>query len=378
MHVAQLNLLPAPPELPPQQLLERWHSLPDIAEVVANAGVRVSVLQAAARDAQLTRNGIDYRFIGTGSPATGLGRGAWGRRFADVLAGIGADVVHVHGLQFAGVAAQIGRSLPRLPILLQDHANRPPRGWLRWRWRRWFAAAAGIAFTSRAQARPFMDAGLLGSRTVLFGIPESSSRFTPGTQAAARAETGLHGNPCVLWVGHLAAGKDPLSVLDGVAHASSRLPDLHLWCAFGTAPLLQAVRQRIRGDPRLAGRVHLLGPVAHAHIQTLLRASDLFVSGSRAESCGFALLEALACGVPPVVTDIPAFRALTGNGRVGALWPCGDAARLAEALVQAAGCRPPAAQVRAHFDAALSFTALGRRWSDAYARTLDAHSWSGR
>jgi glycosyltransferase involved in cell wall biosynthesis len=101
----------------------------------------------------------------------------------------------------------------------------------------------------------------------------------------------------------------------------------------------------------------------------LMRSADLFVSGSRAESCGFALLEALACGVTPVVTDIPSFRSLTGNV-VGELWPCGDAGRLAEALVRAAGIRPSRADVRAFFDATLSFAAVGRQWADAYARLL--------
>jgi glycosyltransferase involved in cell wall biosynthesis len=179
----------------------------------------------------------------------------------------------------------------------------------------------------------------------------------------------MGGDPCVLWVGHLSHGKDPLTVLEGVARASQRLPGIQLYCAFGRAPLLDEVRHKIDSDPRLHGRVHLLGHQPHAHVETLMRAADLFVSGSKAESCGFALLEALACGVTPVVTDIPSFRSLTGNV-VGELWPCGDAGRLAEALVRAAGIRPSRADVRAFFDATLSFAAVGRQWADAYARLL--------
>jgi glycosyltransferase involved in cell wall biosynthesis len=149
------------------------------------------------------------------------------------------------------------------------------------------------------------------------------------------------------------------------------LPDLRLWCAFGAAPMLDAVRARIDGDPRLKGRVHLLGHVPHARIESLLRAADLFVSGSRAEGSGYAAMEAIACGVTPVLTDIPAFRAVTGNGRIGHLWPCGDTARLAEALLRAATERAPPEQVRAHFDATLSFGAVGRMWSNAYAQLCD-------
>jgi glycosyltransferase involved in cell wall biosynthesis len=279
--------------------------------------------------------------------------------------------LHAHGLGFAEDASAMARCLPQLPMLCQDHADRVPRRWRRPRWRRWHAATAGAAFTAPELARPFTRAGLFGPLTRLFAIPESSSRFTPGSRADARAETGLHGDPCVLWVGHLSEGKDPLTVLDGVARAVQRLPGLQLWCAFGNAPLLDEVQARIARDPQLEGRVHLLGKVVHARVEALMRSADLFVSGSRAESCGYALLEALACGVAPVVTDIPAFRALTGNGRVGHLWPCGDAARLAEALVSTVLGPSSPARVRAHFDATLSFAALGRQWADAYALLLD-------
>ena len=118
-------------------------------------------------------------------------------------------------------------------------------------------------------------------------------------------------------------------------------------------------------------RVHLLGKVAHADVERLMQSADLFVSGSLAESCGYVVLEALACGLTPVITDIPSFRALTCDGSVGHLWPCSDAMRLADALIAAASNRPSPERVRAHFDAVLSFKAVGGQWADAYAQVHD-------
>lgn len=371
LHVAQINFVRAPEGLAPAGVFEQWPSVVDIAEAAASSGTRVSVLQAAAHTECLTRNGIEYHFIGIRGPDAAASRASRARRFAGVLGDIKADILHVHGLDFAEAACVLSRCLPQLPILLQDHASRPPRWWRRPQWRRWYAAVAGVAFTAPEQAQPFTAAGLFGAQVRLFAIPESSSRFMPGNRASARVETGLYGEPCALWVGHLNPGKDPLAVLDGVTRTVSRLPGLQLWCVFGNAPLLAEVRQRIARDPRLAGRVHLLGKVAHARIERLMQAADVFVSGSHAEGSGYALLEALACGITPVVTDIPSFRTLTGGGRVGSLWPCGDAAKLAEALVHAAANRPSPERVRAHFDATLSFTAVGRQWADAYAQVLD-------
>lgn len=368
LHAAQINFLPVPEGRTHTDILEQWHSLVDIAEVVASSGTRVSVIQAATREDLITRNGIDYHFIDIRGLEVAKNRG---RRFASLLADIKADVLHGHGLGFVEEAFAVSQCLPQLPIIMQDHADRPPRWWRRPQWRRWYAAISGVAFTAPELARPFTRAALFGPHTRLFAIPESSSRFTMGSRADARAQTGLRGDPCVLWVGHLSRGKDPLTVLDGVARASLQLPDLQLWCAFGSAPLLDEVQRRIEHDPQLAGRVHLLGKVTHAQVETLMRAADMFVAGSLAESCGYVVLEALACGVTPVVTDIPSFRALIGGSRVGHLWPCGDAAQLAQALVDAAASQPLPEQVRAHFDAALSFAAVGRRWADAYAQVYD-------
>ncbi|TCV97807.1 glycosyltransferase involved in cell wall biosynthesis [Luteibacter rhizovicinus] len=367
MHVAQINVLPAPADCSPADLFERWPSLADIPEAAAGAGTRISVIQAAACDARLTRRGVDYRFTDTRGMTSAVRRA---RHFADLLRDIAPDVLHLHSLGFARDAFELARCLPDVPILIQDHADRPPPWWRRSRWRPWYAAASGIAFTAPALAQPFVAASLFGTRTRLFAIPESSSRFVPGNRASARAATGLRGDPCILSVGHLSDGKDPLTVIEGVALAAASLPDVQLWFAFGNAPLLDEVQRRVAQDPRLAGRVHLLGTLTHARIETCMQAADLFVSGSLAESCGYALLEALACGVAPVVTDIPAFRALTGDA-IGEHWTRGDAAELAEILVRMAIDRPSPARVRTHFDATLSFAAVGRQWADAYAQLLD-------
>ena len=370
MHAVQINFLPAPQGCAPSEVFERWPSLVDIPEAAVSAGTRVSVIQVAARQESVTRQGIDYHFIDVG----GMDVTARGLVFSDVLVQIKADVLHAHGLGFAEDVFALSQYMPKLSIVFQDHADRPPPWWRRKQWRHWYTAAAGIVFTAPELALPFTTIGMFAPRAQLFTVPESSTRFVTGSNAIARTETGLQGNPCVLWVGHLNAGKDPLVVLDGIAKAIPSLPGLQLWCAFGNAPLLAEVQTRIERDPWLAGRVHLLGCVPHARIEQLMQAADLFVSGSHKESCGYALLEALACGAAPVVTDIPSFRILTGEGSIGALWTRGDAVRLAEALVTTAKNPPTRQQVRAHFDAELSFTAVGRCWAGVYAQFIENHA----
>ena len=205
-------------------------------------------------------------------------------------------------------------------------------------------------------------------------MPDASSDFRPRDPAAERAITGLWGAPALLWVGHLDANKDPLTVLDGVARAVPQLPGLQLWMCFGQAPLMPAVQARLQ-DPRLQGRVHLLGRVPHGQVEALMSAADFLVQGSHREGSGYSLIEALACGLPPVVSDIPSFRSLLGSlpaEGAAALWPVGDAAALAAALVRLAARAPAREPVRARFDAHCSRAALGRRLVDAYAEGVSA------
>jgi glycosyltransferase involved in cell wall biosynthesis len=126
---------------------------------------------------------------------------------------------------------------------------------------------------------------------------------------------------------------------------------------------MAAVRRQIANDPRLRDAVHLLGFRPHEQIEQLMRAADVFVTGSHREGSGYSVIEALACGLPPVVTDIPSFRTLTGAGRVGALWPCDDVQALTAAVLALAARLGPELRtaVRAHFENELSFGALGAK-----------------
>jgi glycosyltransferase involved in cell wall biosynthesis len=183
-----------------------------------------------------------------------------------------------------------------------------------------------------------------------------------------------------VWVGHLDRNKDPLTVLDGFARAAGELPKAVLTLVFRGDALRDAVEARLAAQPVLAGRVVLRGTVPASEMAAVLGAADVFVLGSRKEGSGYALLEAMACGAVPVVTDIPAHRALLGGGAVGLgptapplLWPVGDAEAFARTLVDVARrpLPPLSAAVRAFFERELSWPAVGRRALAAYRAVLD-------
>lgn len=370
MRVVQVSFYRDPLRRPPGELLRAWPALLDVAAAVAATGVEVHVVQAASQTERVVRGAVTVHF-----EREWFTRWSARRNWLTVpspgllarLADLAPDVLHVHSLAFPIALRRAARVVP-CPILVQDHADSPPG-----RGRRWLTAGAltrcgGVAFTARAQAEAWGAARCLPTHLTVFEVPESSSHFTPGDRDAARRAAGVSGEPAVAWVGRLHPIKDPLTALDAFAAAVPRLPDPHLWCCYTEAPLLERVAARVQGDLRLRDRVHLLGRLPHGNVETLLRACDLYVAASRREGSGFAVLEALACGVPAVVTDIPSFRQLTGDGGVAALTPPGDPTAMSEAIV-AWWERPRGGEqiaVRAHFERHLSFAAVGAGLRAAY------------
>ena len=361
LRIAQVNCVLDPQRRDPETLLAAWKTLPAIAEATAGAGADVVVVQANYAEARFTRRGVRYHFI----PVVGV-RALAPWRLRRAVQEVAPDIVHLNGLDFPLHARLLSTLAP--PMLVQDHASRAARPRLG-QLRRWgHAHAAAALFTAEAQAEPFRATRQLPTRAPIFAVPESSSGFEPGDRIEARARTGVHGDPAILWIGRLDANKDPLTAIEAFRLARERLPRAELWCVHGTNALLPEIERRLASDPALACHVHLLGRVPHAQVEQLCRACDLLLATSHCEGSGYALIEALACGLPPVVSDIAPFRALAGGLAESRFAAPGDAPVFAEGLVSLA--RRPSdrrrAAVRRHFDAHLAFPVVGRRLVDIY------------
>jgi len=365
--LAIVNYAYAPDLDSPDALLDRYFSLVSWAEGLALAarqyGAQVTVVQAFAADAQRERNGVTYRFVNDG---LGPHPRAWQtpRRLHDAVLHAQPDAVHVNGLLFPWQTWTLRQRLPHAcAVIVQHHAERPWTGLRGAVQRLALRSCDGFLFTAFALAHPWQAAGVIHPTQPVFEIMEGTSDFHAQPRATARAATGMTGDPIVFWAGNLDANKDPLTILDGFELARAQLPAARLYMAFRFADLLPQVQARIARSPALSAAVHLLGALPRADIEPYFNSADFFVQGSHHESTGYALLDALACGVVPIVTDIPSFRVLTHNGALGALWPPGDAHAFAAALTACAQqtSAPQIAAVREFFEASLSVPAVGRQ-----------------
>ena len=281
--------------------------------------------------------------------ARGLRRyhpGAWWRQH-----GRGVGLVHAHAVhklcgQLVALAARDGvPSLVKVATPADIELFAEPRRWQqlvepeqdparfgpRWRWmaaatwRRLSAAEAFLALNDDIAAR--LAARGLRAERVRNAV--DCARFAPPGpegRAAARAALAVPaGAPCLASVGRLVARKDLACVLAALA----RLPRARLLVCGGgpqSGELARLARQL-----RVDDRVHWLGE--RDDVRPALHAADVFVHASRSEGFPNALLEALACGLPAALSDIPGHRdgeALPG--RAALLFPPGDDAALAAAL----------------------------------------------
>jgi glycosyltransferase involved in cell wall biosynthesis len=107
----------------------------------------------------------------------------------------------------------------------------------------------------------------------------------------------------------------------------------------------------------VAERVHFLGARAPEDLRWPLSAADVFVLPTRNEGWANVILEAMACGLPVVTTDVGGNREVVSSETLGTVIPFDDPAQLQTALDDA----------------------LGRRWDTtailAYAR---AHQWDSK
>jgi glycosyltransferase involved in cell wall biosynthesis len=134
--------------------------------------------------------------------------------------------------------------------------------------------------------------------------------------------------PVIVFVGRLIANKGPQHLIEAVRalRSSGRAFEVRL---IGDGPLRRSLEARVR-ELGLEALVRFDGKVSD--VADRLRDADVFVRPSTSEGMSLALLEAMACGLCPVASDIPANAGVVAHGKTGILTPAGDERALAACL----------------------------------------------
>lgn len=173
-------------------------------------------------------------------------------------------------------------------------------------------------------------------KLVEFPIGVDTARFSPGNKEEARNHFSIPADSRVaLFVG----GLDRAHYFKGVPVLLDAFSKFHIphstfqLLIAGSGDLREQYEARARGLD-IADRVRFLGRVPDDDLPNLYRAADVVIlpSVDRSEAFGKVLLEAQACGVPVITSNLPGVRTAIKDGVTGLLAPPNDPTALADAI----------------------------------------------
>jgi glycosyltransferase involved in cell wall biosynthesis len=226
------------------------------------------------------------------------------------------DLVHVHALfSYSSTAAALFARRRQVPYVVRPlgtlnrwgMANRRP--WLKIASfhlieRRILAGAAAIHFTSEAERIEAGDLGVDGhSAIIALGIDLHQFQHLPSPDIFLKKHAELVGRTIVLYMSRLDAKKGLDLLLPAFAEARKDFPNAALVIAGSGTETFQAALHQTAQRLGLDDSVVMTGFLDGEDKRSALAAASLFVLPSRSENFGVACVEAMAAGLPVVLSN---------------------------------------------------------------------------
>jgi glycosyltransferase involved in cell wall biosynthesis len=161
---------------------------------------------------------------------------------------------------------------------------------------------------------------------------KKASEELSGSRERIRADLGVSGKSVVLFVGRLLPEKGLSVLFDAYGKVQAGMQDTALLVA-GDGPMRGECKRRVRDD-RLED-VSFLGFVSQEELPEVYVAADVFALPSLVEPWGVVVNEAMACGLPVLLSDrVGASADLVEEGVNGFVVGTGDARALSEAILE--------------------------------------------
>jgi glycosyltransferase involved in cell wall biosynthesis len=246
-------------------------------------------------------------------------------------------LVHAHWLYGHALLATVAGARPLVAMAWgSDVFGAPPLALLA---DRFVLRRADIAMSdSTALLDRLVDLGARPDRRFLLNWGVDLNLFTPGDRSNARRMLGLRDVPTILSPRGLRGLYNPRTIVEAfrqltkdvdaqlvLKHIDSEAPDL--------GPLPEGVR--------------LVGHVPYERMADFYRAADVTVSLPSSDSSPRSVWEAMACGSPTLISDLPWVHELIRDGSHALVVPV-DAGRVADAMHRLVTDAPLAAEIAAN------------------------------
>jgi glycosyltransferase involved in cell wall biosynthesis len=252
------------------------------------------------------------------------------RSLGRIIKRIKPDLIHAGPIQTCAFIAVLAGFRPILTMswgfdLMRDDTR---SRW--WTWVTRYTLRRSTFFTSDAQVTrdKAVAYGMNLERTVVFPWGVDLTHFTPKVWSQSTEET---------FTVFCNRSWEPDYGVDVVARAfvkaAQQREDLSLML-LGAGSQGTIIREiLIKGG--VEDRVTYPGLVNNNDLPRFYYMADLFISASHVDGSSVSLMEALACGLPCAVSNIPANREWVTDGVNGWIFPDGDAEALAKIILNA-------------------------------------------
>lgn len=235
-------------------------------------------------------------------------------------------------------AVELAREL-ELPVVAELHGSDVNQGlqvgWIRDALLRALECCRSVIVRSEAMRQALFHEGVAEEKLVCIYNGVDHTRFRPLPKAEACAQLGWTENRVrVVFVGLISEAKGTRDLLHAFAQIAKRTrhPVELVFAGFG--PLVSQL-QRDTAILKLQEKVRFLGRVPNENLPLVYNACDLLCLPSYGEGMPNVVLEAQACGLPVVASNVGAVPELIPDSRYGFLHEPGDRAMLAERLERA-------------------------------------------
>jgi glycosyltransferase involved in cell wall biosynthesis len=289
------------------------------------------------------------------------------------------DIVHAHLPHASVLARWLRLAIPMRVLIDTIHSPATGGAFRNFGYRMSAALPDVVTAVSRAAADPWLSSEMVKNKKLAIisnGIEVDCWKRVDDIRNAMRAQLRLTNEFLWLSVGRL----DPVKDHSTLVRALALLPS--------------EARLMIIGDGQLKERLRALGhqlglgdrvqfPGFQTEVLPWMCAADGFVLSSRWEGLPIALLEASACRLPVIVTDIPGAREALPDLRGNQTAPVGDEKALAAAM-QALMCLPETERreigLRNHTSVCGRFNMdkVLNQWENLYNLQLESHPQRSR
>ena len=184
------------------------------------------------------------------------------------------------------------------------------------------------------------------------------------------AEDGRHPSLVLVTVGRLVSLKGQHQLIRAVAQLVDHFPEIQLYIV-GTGDRAKALMQLAENE-QVTGHIEFTGAVGN--VTEYLAKADIYVSGSQSEGMPVSVLEAMACRLPVVASDIPGHRSVVVPGDTGILYELDNIDDLVEKIVKVAKnpdlANGLASRARQMIEQDYSAVAAEQKYAHLYQRIL--------